>query len=182
MVDFDRPSADDVCGFVSVGNTKCPAEHRKVRHHLRTGSPLLIIRCQRTGGALAKIDDEGFIQITGRQSRFSKIGGEMVPHIRIEQEIARILDERPNDESEIVYAVTAVPDASKGERLIVLHKPMQKSVREITDQLQQAGLPNLWIPSSNSFFEVSHIPLLGTGKRDLRAVKEMAMSRCQGNL
>jgi len=135
-----------------------------------------------TTGDLAMIDDEGFIQITGRPSRFSKIGGEMVPHIRIEQEIARIIDETPNDEHDIVCAVTAVPDASKGERLIVLHKPMQKSVREITDQLQQAGLPNLWIPSSNSFFEVSQIPLLGTGKLDLRGIKEMAMCRHQGSL
>ena len=45
------------------------------------------------------IDDEGFIRITGRQSRFSKIGGEMVPHIRIEQEIARIIEDTPNDEA-----------------------------------------------------------------------------------
>jgi len=133
-----------------------------------------------TTGDLAVIDDEGFIKITGRQSRFSKIGGEMVPHIRIEQEIARIIEESPSDEADIVCAVTAVPDAAKGERLIVLHKPLQKSVREITDQLQQAGLPNLWIPSSNSFFEVANIPLLGTGKLDLRAVKEMAISLCAG--
>jgi acyl-[acyl-carrier-protein]-phospholipid O-acyltransferase/long-chain-fatty-acid--[acyl-carrier-protein] ligase len=133
-----------------------------------------------TTGDLAVIDDEGFIKITGRQSRFSKIGGEMVPHIRIEQEIARIIEDTPSDEADIVCAVTAVPDAAKGERLIVLHKPLQKSVREITDQLQQAGLPNLWIPSSNSFFEVSQIPLLGTGKLDLRAVKEMALGLCAG--
>ena len=133
-----------------------------------------------TTGDLAVIDDEGFIKITGRQSRFSKIGGEMVPHIRIEQEIARIIEDTPSDEADIVCAVTAVPDAAKGERLIVLHKPLQKSVRDITDQLQQAGLPNLWIPSSNSFFEVSQIPLLGTGKLDLRAVKEMALGLCAG--
>jgi acyl-[acyl-carrier-protein]-phospholipid O-acyltransferase/long-chain-fatty-acid--[acyl-carrier-protein] ligase len=133
-----------------------------------------------TTGDLAVIDDEGFIKITGRQSRFSKIGGEMVPHVRIEQEIARIIEDTPSDEADIVCAVTAVPDAAKGERLIVLHKPLQKSVREITDQLQQAGLPNLWIPSSNSFFEVSQIPLLGTGKLDLRAVKEIALGLCAG--
>ncbi len=126
-------------------------------------------------GDIAVIDDDGFIRITGRQSRFSKIGGEMVPHIRIEQEITRIIDEDGDDESEIVCAVTAVPDPARGERLIVLHKPLKKSVREITDKLQAAGLPNLWIPGNDSFLEVEHIPLLGTGKLDLRGVKQMAM-------
>lgn len=134
-----------------------------------------------TTGDLAVIDDEGFIRITGRQSRFSKIGGEMVPHIRIEQEIARIIEDTPGDAADIMCAVTAVRDASKGERLIVLHKPIQKCVKEITDQLQLAGLPNLWIPSSNSFFEVNQIPQLGTGKLDLRGIKEMAVTHCQAH-
>jgi acyl-[acyl-carrier-protein]-phospholipid O-acyltransferase/long-chain-fatty-acid--[acyl-carrier-protein] ligase len=137
-----------------------------------------------TTGDLGMIDDEGFIRITGRLSRFSKIGGEMVPHIRIEQEIARIIDDKPednasNEEAAILCAVTAVPDSSKGERLVVLHMPISKSAREIIDQLQLNGLPNLWIPSSNCFLEVSHIPLLGTGKLDLRAVKEMANRLCE---
>lgn len=129
-----------------------------------------------TTGDLGMIDDDGFIRITGRQSRFSKIGGEMVPHIRIEQEIARIIEDTPNDEAEIICAITAVPDSAKGERLIVLHKPLQKSIREIMDRLQQAGLPNLWIPSYDSFLEVNQIPLLGTGKLDLRGIKDMAMN------
>ncbi len=129
-----------------------------------------------TTGDIAIIDDDGFIRITGRQSRFSKIGGEMVPHIRVEQEIAKIIDETPNDEPEILCAVTAVPDASKGERLIVLHKPLNKSIREITDKLQAAGLPNLWIPGADSFIEVEQIPLLGTGKLDLRGIKDVAMN------
>ncbi len=135
----------------------------------------LIVDGWYTTGDLAVIDDDGFIKITGRQSRFSKIGGEMVPHIRIEQEITRIIDEDPNDEPEILCAVTAVPDAAKGERLIVLHKPMKRTAREITDRLQAAGLPNLWIPGNDSFLEVEQIPLLGTGKLDLRGIKDMAM-------
>ena len=137
-----------------------------------------------TTGDLAVIDEEGFIRITGRQSRFSKIGGEMVPHIRIGQEISRIIDERSediasNEGASINCVVTAVPDSSKGERLVVLHKPISKSARDIIDQLQLTGIPNLWIPSSSCFLEVSDIPLLGTGKLDLRAVKEMAIRLCE---
>ncbi|MCA9036935.1 MAG: MFS transporter [Planctomycetaceae bacterium] len=128
-----------------------------------------------TTGDLALIDDEGFIRITGRQSRFSKIGGEMVPHLRIEAELTRIMDDDPSDEPGILCAVTAVPDASKGERLIVLHKPVKKSIRQVTDELKAAGLPNLWIPSQDSFLEVEQVPLLGTGKLDLRGVKDLAL-------
>jgi acyl-[acyl-carrier-protein]-phospholipid O-acyltransferase / long-chain-fatty-acid--[acyl-carrier-protein] ligase len=126
-------------------------------------------------GDIAKIDDDGFIEITGRQSRFSKIGGEMVPHIRIEQELTRIIDDDLTDEPEILCAVTAVPDAKKGERLIVLHKPFAKPIAEVLNELQAAGLPNLWIPSPESFLEMENIPLLGTGKLDLKAVKDTAM-------
>ena len=130
-------------------------------------------------GDMAKIDEDGFISITGRLSRFSKIGGEMVPHILIEQEIAKILEEDQSDELDVLCAVTAVPDPKKGERLIVLHKPMKKSVREIMDRLQAAGLPNLFIPSADGFILVDKIPMLGTGKLDLQAVKQLALERCQ---
>ena len=129
-------------------------------------------------GDMAMIDDDGFIRITGRMSRFSKIGGEMVPHILVEQEIARILEEDMSDEPEISCAVTAVPDEKKGERLIVLHKPMKKPIREVLDRLQAAGLPNLFIPSSDSFIQVDQIPLLGTGKLDLRGIKDVALAKC----
>ncbi len=128
-------------------------------------------------GDMAMIDEDGFIRITGRMSRFSKIGGEMVPHILIEQEIAKILEEDQGDETEVLCAVTAVPDPKKGEQLIVLHRPIKKPVREIIDRLQAAGLPNLFIPSTNGFILVDQIPLLGTGKLDLRAVKDLAMER-----
>ena len=102
----------------------------------------------------------------------------MVPHILVEQEIAKILEEDQGEEHEVLCAVTSVPDIKKGERLIVLHRPLKKSVREITDRLQAAGLPNLFIPSSDGFILVESIPMLGTGKLDLRAVKLMAEEKC----
>ena len=129
-----------------------------------------------TTGDIATIDKEGFIKIVGRESRISKIGGEMVPHILIEDEITKIIASRlPSDsEGEVVAAVSAVPDERRGERLIVLYRQLPIPAEEICKLLQQAGLPNLWIPSPRDFFQVESIPILGTGKLDLRAVKTLA--------
>lgn len=126
-------------------------------------------------GDIAEIDDDGFIKITGRLSRFSKIGGEMVPHIRIEEELAKIVEVPGSDDAEIKITVTSVPDEKRGERLIVLHKKLSKTVDEILKELGTRDLPNLWIPSADSFLEVEIIPLLGTGKLDLKAVKDRAL-------
>ncbi|MEO8498002.1 MAG: AMP-binding protein, partial [Planctomycetota bacterium] len=89
-------------------------------------------------GDVAIIDDDGFIKITGRESRFSKIGGEMVPHIKIEEDLNELL----NAEDELLAAVTAVPDEKKGERLIVIHTKIDKSVDELRKGLADRGLPN----------------------------------------
>ncbi|MCA9066947.1 MAG: AMP-binding protein, partial [Planctomycetaceae bacterium] len=99
-------------------------------------------------GDLGKIDADGFVTITGRMSRFSKIGGEMVPHLRIEEELAKIIEAAGEpDDGELKLAVTAVPDKNKGERLIVLHRALTQPVDEVAKALQSSGLPNLWLPS-----------------------------------
>lgn len=128
-------------------------------------------------GDIAKIDDEGFIEITGRQSRFSKIGGEMVPHLKIEELLNVILDDPDDEEAALKVAVTAVPDEKKGERIIVLHTPLSKPVEQVRNELGEADIPNLWIPSRESFIEVDEIPVLGTGKLDLKAVQTTALER-----
>jgi hypothetical protein len=97
----------------------------------------------------------------------------MVPHIRIEEEINRIL----NAQDEMQAMVTAIPDEKKGERLIVLHKPLSKSVEEIRQGLIQAGFPNIFVPAPGSFFEVEDLPVLGSGKLDLKRLKQMALER-----
>lgn len=124
-------------------------------------------------GDIALLDAEGFIQITGRESRFSKIGGEMVPHIKIEETLQRVLE---SGEEHLCAVVSAVPDERKGERLVVLHTALDKSPLEICKLLQQAGLPQIWIPSPDSFCQVAEIPVLGTGKLDLKALKAAALA------
>ncbi|HEV3203040.1 MAG TPA: AMP-binding protein, partial [Gemmataceae bacterium] len=124
-------------------------------------------------GDMAFIDEEGFITLTGRLARFSKIGGEMVPHQKIEEELHEILGT-----NERVCVVTAVPDEKKGERIIVLHTPLNgANQHHLSDQLGSKGLPNLWVPGERDFYEVAELPILGTGKIDLKRVKEMALER-----
>jgi acyl-[acyl-carrier-protein]-phospholipid O-acyltransferase/long-chain-fatty-acid--[acyl-carrier-protein] ligase len=122
-------------------------------------------------GDIAKIDTEGFIYITGRLSRFSKIGGEMVPHLRIEEAIHKILGQ---EEGELSIVVTSVPDEKRGERLVVVHTKLAKTPEQICRELASSGLPNLWIPDKDSFLEVESIPVLGSGKLDLVAVANLA--------
>lgn len=135
-----------------------------------------------TTGDVAVIDQAGFIRITGRQSRFSKIGGEMVPHMHIEETLGKILAPAPAagesaasaEQGPPQIAVTAVSDERKGERLVVIHTALEKTPEELCRALAAAGLPALWVPSPDSFVEVEAIPVLGTGKLDLRALKEVA--------
>ena len=123
------------------------------------------------------IDEDGFIKITGRISRFSKIGGEMVPHLKIEELLSEFLDLTPDDDDDdhLAVAVTAVPCERKGERLVVLYTRDHKTVDEMTTILKDAGLPNVFIPSTDSFFRVDALPILGTGKIDLKGIKDKAL-------
>lgn len=124
-------------------------------------------------GDVGKIDEDGFIYITGRLSRFSKIGGEMVPHILIEQAISDIVG--LDEEGLQRVAVSSVPDPKRGERLVVLHLPgIAHNPSEIVQKLTAKGLPGIYLPSEDSFVEVKAIPMLGTGKLDLRGLQQAA--------
>jgi acyl-[acyl-carrier-protein]-phospholipid O-acyltransferase/long-chain-fatty-acid--[acyl-carrier-protein] ligase len=122
-------------------------------------------------GDLATLDSDGFLTITDRLSRFSKIGGEMVPHLKVEEALQNLLGG-----TEISFAVTGVPDEKKGERLVVLHTLLDDKVKEVQAGLADSGLPNLWMPRPNAFFKVEKIPVLGTGKLDLRSIREQALN------
>ncbi len=125
-------------------------------------------------GDIAHIDKQGFIYITGRLKRFSKIAGEMIPHGKVEEELEKQLVQGEEDDVKRV-CVTAVPDAKKGERLVVLQLEAEISVDELRKGLSDAGLPNLFIPAADSFYTVDEIPMLGTGKLDLGGAKQKAL-------
>ncbi len=127
-------------------------------------------------GDVACIDDNGFITITGRQSRFSKIGGEMVPHIGVEEAIGRLTD---GEEDEVQFAVASVPDARKGERLVVLYTQLPDEPAAISRRLIEQGLPTIWVPAADSYYPVEAIPVLGTGKLDLQGLKQLAVEKAQ---
>ncbi|HMS85477.1 MAG TPA: acyl-[ACP]--phospholipid O-acyltransferase [Nitrospira sp.] len=126
-------------------------------------------------GDIAALDDDGFLTITDRLSRFSKIGGEMVPHGRVEEAL-----QQASGAEVQVFAVTGLPDEKKGERLAVLHTLDDTTIPDILSKLSTMGLPNLFIPSRHHFVKVDALPVLGTGKLDLRGVKRIAMERLQG--
>jgi acyl-[acyl-carrier-protein]-phospholipid O-acyltransferase/long-chain-fatty-acid--[acyl-carrier-protein] ligase len=125
-----------------------------------------------TTGDIAAIDEDGFLQITDRLSRFSKIGGEMVPHIRVEEKLHELAGT-----TEQIFVVAAVPDEKKGERLVVLHKLADAPLQSCLEKLAQSDLPNLWKPRPDQFFRIEALPYLGTGKLDLRKIKQMALEK-----
>jgi acyl-[acyl-carrier-protein]-phospholipid O-acyltransferase/long-chain-fatty-acid--[acyl-carrier-protein] ligase len=128
-------------------------------------------------GDLARYDEEGFLTITDRLARFSKIGGEMVPHQKIEDELHNILGT-----SERVCVVTGVPDERRGERLVVLHTPVNgMNLHHLWQQLSNRGLPNLWVPAERDFVQIAEMPVLGSGKVDLKRVKQIAQEKVQSN-
>jgi acyl-[acyl-carrier-protein]-phospholipid O-acyltransferase/long-chain-fatty-acid--[acyl-carrier-protein] ligase len=121
-------------------------------------------------GDVAQLDEDGFIQITDRLSRFSKMGGEMVSHVQVEEALHRALGS-----CEPRMVVTSVPDGQKGERFVVLHTELGLSVDDLLKRMRDSGLPKLWVPRRENFFPVVALPFLGSGKLDLKQVKETAL-------
>jgi acyl-[acyl-carrier-protein]-phospholipid O-acyltransferase / long-chain-fatty-acid--[acyl-carrier-protein] ligase len=127
-------------------------------------------------GDLGRMDEDGFLYIEGRLSRFSKIGGEMVPHGTIEARIAELFGWDQNEGPTCV--VTGVPDVAKGEALVLL-TTQEVTPDQVRARLLEAGLPNLWVP--RLIRRVDKIPMLGTGKTDLKGCRTLAMELTRGD-
>ena len=119
-------------------------------------------------GDIGRMDINGYITLSGRLSRFSKIGGEMVPHELVECAINEILHQ-----DEKTAAVSSVPDASKGEALVVFYTKLSMTPEQIVEEMRARNITNLWIPKVSNFYSIEALPLLGSGKMDLQALKEM---------
>ncbi len=120
-------------------------------------------------GDLGRLDEDGFLYIEGRLSRFSKIGGEMVPHETVENLINQAMR---HSEDERVIAVTGVPDEAKGEALVLLSTDPDADINQLRSRLTEEGIPALWIPKKVIFVE--KIPILASGKLDIKACEEIA--------
>jgi acyl-[acyl-carrier-protein]-phospholipid O-acyltransferase / long-chain-fatty-acid--[acyl-carrier-protein] ligase len=158
------PEEDGVLGVkgpnVMLGYLHDPI---KTKHAIRNGWYLT--------GDVGRIEPDGFIRITGRLSRFAKIGGEMVPVERVEDELHDLL----HAGGDRLLAVAAVPCDRRGERLVVLHLPQVVGrLGGAFDGLRGRGLPNLWVPDVRDCHTVEAFPVLGTGKLDLRGLNELA--------
>ncbi|MDR3622425.1 MAG: AMP-binding protein [Paludisphaera borealis] len=123
-------------------------------------------------GDLGFVDPDGFLKITDRLSRFSKIAGEMVPHVGVE---SAIMEATGVDEHHV--AVTSLPDPKHGERICVLYTDLGVAPDEVHRRLMAAGVPRLWIPSVRDFVRVDEIPITGTGKIDLRSLRDLAQKQ-----
>ena len=121
-------------------------------------------------GDLAYLDKNGFLHIVDRLARFSKIAGEMVPHLKIEEALSGIVGAGQ-------CIVVGLPDERRGERLAVLYTSDDVTPAQMVEHLTQAGLPPLWIPKRDQFHRVEAIPLLGTGKVDLMKARALAVAQ-----
>jgi acyl-[acyl-carrier-protein]-phospholipid O-acyltransferase/long-chain-fatty-acid--[acyl-carrier-protein] ligase len=120
-------------------------------------------------GDIGRLDEDGFLHVEGRLSRFSKIAGEMVPHGVVENKIMEIY--RSQYGEAFVAVVVGVPDPTKGESLVALTSHLVVT-SEARMKLAQTGLPNLWLP--RDYLLVESIPMLPTGKLDIKACQKLA--------
>ncbi len=125
-------------------------------------------------GDIGHLDEDGYVHITDRLSRFSKIGGEMVPHGKVEEAIAEVI-------GDAACVVVGVPDDVRGERLAALYAHPVITPAELSRHLSASGLPNLWIPKRDNLYRVDAVPVLGSGKTDFRQAKAIVLNQLDGD-
>jgi acyl-[acyl-carrier-protein]-phospholipid O-acyltransferase/long-chain-fatty-acid--[acyl-carrier-protein] ligase len=126
-------------------------------------------------GDVGKMDEDGFVVLVDRISRFSKIGGEMVPHLAIEEKLHECAGA-----TEQVLVVTSIPDEKKGEKIMVLYVEAAGNPKQLYQQLADTDLPNLWKPRAENYIEIESMPMLGSGKLDLKTIKQLALDAADG--
>jgi len=117
-------------------------------------------------GDKGHVDEDGFLTIVDRYSRFAKIAGEMVSLGLVEQELTKLMGENDN------FCVTAIPDEKKGEKIVLLLEG-EKEIETLKGEIKALGLNPLFVPSS--YFKVDEVPKLGSGKADFKGAKRVAL-------
>jgi acyl-[acyl-carrier-protein]-phospholipid O-acyltransferase/long-chain-fatty-acid--[acyl-carrier-protein] ligase len=116
-------------------------------------------------GDIVRFDSEGFVTIKGRAKRFAKVAGEMVPLGAIEDLVARVWPSA-------MHAVVAIPDAKRGEQLVLITEQADAARAPLASAAREAGLPEIFIP--RAIVPVAKVPILGTGKIDYVSAGKMA--------
>ena len=112
--------------------------------------------------------------VTGRMSRFAKVAGEMVPLVAVEDAYLDGLG--THVEGEHVVAVTSVPDARKGEELVVLYLEASGNPAALHKIITESNIPNIWKPKRGNYIKIDSMPLLGSGKLDVVKLREIALA------
>jgi len=124
-------------------------------------------------GDVGRMDDEGFLYIEGRISRFSKIAGEMVPHETVEAAVNKVMG--LDNETERKVAIVGIPDAKKGEAIALLSTitgpALEQEALDIRYKLLDEGIPALWCPKT--IIPVESIPVLASGKLDIKGCEDL---------
>ena len=108
-------------------------------------------------GDIVAMDAEQFITIKGRAKRFAKIAGEMVSLTAVEQICGDLWPQDPP-------AVVAMPDARKGERLVMVTTKVGATRAQVQAWMKERGAIELMHPSE--LITIDALPLLGSGKTD----------------
>lgn len=138
------------------------------------GQPELTSRAIKDGwfntGDIGFLDEDGFLTVTGRLSQFSKIAGEMVSHMVVEEELYKVSGAGAGE-----ISVTCIPDDRRGERIAVVYSKMEKKPEQVVDELRKGELPHLWVPNAADFVKVKELPVMPNGKLNLRQIKQIAL-------
>jgi len=153
-------------GMILIGGTQIMKGY--IGDPEKTASVIKVIDSIRwyVTGDKGRLDEDGFLTIVDRYSRFAKVAGEMVSLGLVEGEVRKILGEEDQ------ISVSALPDEKKGEKLVLLIEG-EMEIDTLKEKIKSLEMNPLFVPSE--YFKVEELPKLGTGKADFKGAKKLAL-------